>query len=224
MFKRFAALILVVVTTGVIGFGGVVEAQSCGTHTVATGENLFRISLRYGVSMSALAAANNITNYSLIYVGQVLTIPCGGQSGQTQTNTSGSSSSQSNTGTGGLNCEGFRATSPVDGLPLEDIPFYWDPPASADQIARYQLHIFNEAGFEVAAQEILNYGRTYIVQNTSVGYIGPGLKFYWYVVGVTADNRICQTQTVWVPREWPVYPSSKPDTPTPQATVEVIPQ
>ena len=97
---------------------------------------------------------------------------------------------------------------------------------SADQIARYQLHIFNEHGFEVASQEILNYGRTFIVQNTSIGYIGPGLKFYWYVVGVTADNRICQTQTVWVPREWPIFPSSSDSdrpTPTPEPTEEVAP-
>ena len=44
-------------------------------HTVAMGENLYRISLRYGVSMWAIAEANHITNLSLIFVGQVLCIP-----------------------------------------------------------------------------------------------------------------------------------------------------
>ena len=44
-------------------------------HIVQPGENLFRISLRYGVSMSAIAAANGITNYNLIFVGQRLIIP-----------------------------------------------------------------------------------------------------------------------------------------------------
>ncbi|MCD4687362.1 MAG: LysM peptidoglycan-binding domain-containing protein [Anaerolineae bacterium] len=44
-------------------------------HVVQSGENLFRISLRYGVSMDAIAAVNGITNYALIYVGQVLIIP-----------------------------------------------------------------------------------------------------------------------------------------------------
>lgn len=216
---RHALLILLILLIGLNGLAPV-AAQSCGTHTVTPGENLFRISLRYDVSMSALAAANNISNIHLIYVGQVLTIPCGtGGSGQTGSNSSGAASSQpgQNTAGGELDCEGFRATSPVDGLPHEDIPFYWDPPTSGDQIARYQLRIFNEHGFEVAAQEILNFGRTFIVQNTGIGYIGPGLKFYWYVVGVTADNRICQTQTVWVPREWPVLPSVSPTaTPIPQ--------
>lgn len=44
-------------------------------HVVQPGENLFRISLRYGVSMDAIAAVNGIQNFALIYVGQVLIIP-----------------------------------------------------------------------------------------------------------------------------------------------------
>ncbi len=45
------------------------------THVVQAGENLFRISLRYNVSVDALARANGIWNPNLIFVGQVLTIP-----------------------------------------------------------------------------------------------------------------------------------------------------
>ncbi len=45
------------------------------THVVQQGENLYRIALRYGVSMSALIAANGIVNPNVIYVGQVLRIP-----------------------------------------------------------------------------------------------------------------------------------------------------
>jgi LysM repeat protein len=44
-------------------------------HTVRPGENLYRISLSYGVPMSAIAAANGIVNYNLIYAGQTLCIP-----------------------------------------------------------------------------------------------------------------------------------------------------
>lgn len=44
-------------------------------HTVARGENLYRISLRYNVSMYAIAEANNITNLNLIHAGDVLCIP-----------------------------------------------------------------------------------------------------------------------------------------------------
>ncbi len=44
-------------------------------HTVRPGENLYRISLAYGVPMSTIAAANGIANYNLIYAGQTLCIP-----------------------------------------------------------------------------------------------------------------------------------------------------
>lgn len=44
-------------------------------HFVQPGENLFRISLRYGVSLSRLAAVNNIGNTHWIYAGQALIIP-----------------------------------------------------------------------------------------------------------------------------------------------------
>ncbi len=44
-------------------------------HLVRPGENLFRISLAYGVPMSTIAAANGISNYNLIYAGQTLCIP-----------------------------------------------------------------------------------------------------------------------------------------------------
>ena len=50
------------------------------THTVAAGENLYRIGLRYGLSWVAIARFNNLTNPHRIYAGQVLRIP-GGQSG-----------------------------------------------------------------------------------------------------------------------------------------------
>ena len=52
-------------------------APTTGTHTVQPGENLFRIALRYGTTVEALAKANNITNPSLVYVGQKLKIPSG---------------------------------------------------------------------------------------------------------------------------------------------------
>ena len=44
-------------------------------HVVASGENLFRIGLRYGVSAQALASANDLVNTNQVYVGQRLVIP-----------------------------------------------------------------------------------------------------------------------------------------------------
>ncbi len=45
------------------------------THVVQRGENLFRISLRYGVPVATLASLNGILNTNLVYVGQVITLP-----------------------------------------------------------------------------------------------------------------------------------------------------
>ncbi len=44
-------------------------------HVVQPGENLFRIALRYGTSVGAIAAANGIVDPTRIYVGQTLVIP-----------------------------------------------------------------------------------------------------------------------------------------------------
>lgn len=54
-----------------------VVGSSPSSHTVQAGENLFRIALKYGMTVDTLAKANGITNVSLIKVGQVLVIPSG---------------------------------------------------------------------------------------------------------------------------------------------------
>jgi LysM repeat protein len=51
-------------------------------HQVSAGENLFRIGLRYGVPLADLAARNGITNVNFIVVGQRITIPGCGTTGQ----------------------------------------------------------------------------------------------------------------------------------------------
>jgi putative chitinase len=51
---------------------------ACGIHIVQWGENLFRIALRYGTTVEAIASANGIVNPNRIYAGQRLIIPGGG--------------------------------------------------------------------------------------------------------------------------------------------------
>jgi LysM repeat protein len=55
--------------------GGGVVIGGVRYHIVQRGENLFRISLRYNVTLAALMAANGIFNPNLIFVGQRLRIP-----------------------------------------------------------------------------------------------------------------------------------------------------
>jgi len=50
------------------------------TYTVKSGDTLYAIALRYGVTIQQIVSANNITNANLIRVGQVLTIPGSGTS------------------------------------------------------------------------------------------------------------------------------------------------
>lgn len=82
MIRHFRMLILVVLTL-VIAVGGLAldteqaaafQGTCAQTHTVAAGQNLFRIGLMYGVRWDTLAAWNGIPNGNLIYVGQVLCV------------------------------------------------------------------------------------------------------------------------------------------------------
>ncbi len=52
---------------------------SACTYVVQPGDNLYRISLRYGVSYYTLAAMNGLSNFNYIYAGMVLRVPCGNQ-------------------------------------------------------------------------------------------------------------------------------------------------
>ena len=45
------------------------------SHTVAKGESLSGIASQYGVTAIALAAANGITDFNTVFVGQVLSVP-----------------------------------------------------------------------------------------------------------------------------------------------------
>jgi LysM repeat protein len=56
-----------------------VQGNDCIHVVQASDRNLWRISLRYGVTVHDIAAASGIANIQLIYIGQQLTIPgCGG--------------------------------------------------------------------------------------------------------------------------------------------------
>ncbi len=83
---RRAGVILSLLIFVLIG-ASVAQAQD-RTHVVQPGENLFRIALRYGLTVDQLAFANGITNPERIYAGQILVIPSvGGAQGDASTYT-----------------------------------------------------------------------------------------------------------------------------------------
>lgn len=71
-------LLVVILIVAVPAHSTQAQGGTQTTYTVQPGDNMFRISLRFGISVQALAAANNISNPNIIYVGQVLIIPAPG--------------------------------------------------------------------------------------------------------------------------------------------------
>lgn len=79
-----------------------------GTHVVVAGDNLFRLSLRYNTTVSAIVAANpqKVRDPHWIFVGDILTIPGG----------IGGSFPETNTAEPELTAEGNYIVQPGDGL------------------------------------------------------------------------------------------------------------
>ena len=78
--KTARLLVSLAIVLGILaGIVPVASAQGCATtYVVQPGDTLYRISVKFGVSMAALAQANNIVNPDRIYAGQVLCIPGSG--------------------------------------------------------------------------------------------------------------------------------------------------
>lgn len=74
------ALISILVLS--LGVSFVAQGQQQVTHLVQYGDTLYRISIRYGVSIQSIVTANGIPNPNLIYAGQRLIIPTGGTTPQ----------------------------------------------------------------------------------------------------------------------------------------------
>src|SRR5262249_53104117 len=76
---------LIAVLPGVLPSIHVQAQGATTTYTVQPGDNLFRISLKFGVTVAAIAQANNIAHPHLIFVGHVLIIPHPGSTPATTT-------------------------------------------------------------------------------------------------------------------------------------------
>jgi len=80
--RRILILTCLIGVIALMGLGPVssANAQQTGTTTyvVQPGDTLFRIALRYGVTVSQIATLNGIANPNLIFAGQTLQIPTGG--------------------------------------------------------------------------------------------------------------------------------------------------
>jgi LysM repeat protein len=209
--------LLIVWTTALVFMPRLVFAstaeQTCGSgvvHLVRQGENLFRISLRYGTSMSAIASANGIVNINRIYAGQQLIIPCAASQPlvtppvlpATPQYSSISAITLTPTGvqsfvpvaSGGADCSRFRATSPLNGLARGSNTFYWDPAPGATS---YRVNIYNleMAGVLVASYETGGL-LTHLQGDVGEAAVGRGFHFAWEVQALVSDLVVCSSPRI----------------------------
>lgn len=199
--------------------------QACGpnvTHVVAPGQNMFRIALAYGTTVSAIAQANHIANPNVIYAGQTLVIPCAGQS-PAPPSTPAPTPLPNPYEIDGLfvvrppvvanpvalvageevpltaDCRRLRAASPTDGLALGENTFYWDP---APGVTGYRINVYNLDRFNGRLVASYNVGPffTNFRANLGEGYIGPGMLFAWEVQALVSDQPVCTSPRVRVYR------------------------
>jgi LysM repeat protein len=231
MFMRRTFIVLLIlmttalVLTPLLAFASTAE-QTCGpgvVHVVVRGENLFRISLRYGTSMSAIANANGIVNYNLIYAGQQLVIPCA--SGQPQTQPQSQAQLQ------GLNANPTFLNAPVVVIPPAGVqpialvdgegsqsPLY--APLTADcsrfratsplqglnngsnvfywdpapGATSYRVNIYNfDLGGTLMASYEVNGLLSRLQGDVSDGAVGGGFRFGWEVQALVNDQIACSS-------------------------------
>jgi lipoprotein-anchoring transpeptidase ErfK/SrfK len=121
------------IPTGDVTLPDPAPQTSSAMHTVQRGETLFRISVRYNVSMNDLVVANNLANPNNIYAGQLLVIPAPGTAG---------SATQYGVAPGGASSAGV-GVPPAD-VPAGDVPVptIWDGKQIIIDLSQQRLYAF----------------------------------------------------------------------------------
>ncbi|MCA0456365.1 MAG: LysM peptidoglycan-binding domain-containing protein [Chloroflexi bacterium] len=194
-------------------------------HVVVSGENLFRISVRYKTSMGAIMAANGITNAERIYTGQNLVIPCGVDTGlptvpqQPPTNPQPPDVPS----VPGVDCSTFRATSPLDGLNYGSNTFYWDGLAAANGY-RVNIYGIDEARGRLVRSFEQQGTATNLTADITIETTGYGFSFAWDVQALYNGVVLCTSARTTVPRGAPNDSSgSVAATPVPVPTATMTP-
>ena len=163
------------------------------THTVQTGENLFRIAQDYGVSVQALANANGITDPNNITVGQVLIIPAGGQA-----------ASQSQAAANPAETEEASDTAIQ---PATQAVTQAPAPASTEEAQEVQLHLVRDG------ENLYTIAGRYGVTVVSLAELN----------GITDYNLVRIGQRLRIPSETsPLAPPRPPDTATPAPEITPV--
>ncbi len=162
-------------------------------YVVQRDDNLFQIARRFDTSISDIISRNEITDPTLLSIGQVLIVPdpCSGFVGLPRsTTTSGGASTTTST---------CVPTSPLQGISHDElISFYWDPTANA---SAYRLNIYDASGTSLRSV-ITTAGVTTAVGLVSMPETRPGGQFQWDVQAFNADGSVsCTSRRVVVTRD-----------------------
>jgi hypothetical protein len=242
LFMLVATVLIVTPLLALAAGAAAPASQGCGpgvVHTVLRGENLFRISLRYGTTMAAIAQANGIVNINRIYAGQRLLIPCAtpGTGALGPLNPAGFVGADGFVivpqptpaapialipGQGGLiaplgaDCANFRPTSPLQGMAYGTNTFYWDPAPGA---TGYRVNIYNLDAFGGALVASFETGAfaTNLRAEVSTATAGPGFRFAWEVQALIGGQVACSSPRLSMFRAVP-----EPGAPTPDFTIEQL--
>ncbi len=189
------------------------------THVVSSGENLYRISVRYRTSMGAIMTANGITNAERIFAGQRLVIPCGVDTGIPsipQPPTTGQRPPGPPVFPTGVDCSIFRATSPLDGLNYGFNTFYWD---GAPGATSYRVNVYgiDEAKGALVGSFDSNGPVSSLTADITYETTGFGYKFAWEVQALYNGVAACISNRTTMPR------GSRPDTGQPNSGIAPTP-
>jgi LysM repeat protein len=125
-----------------------------GTHTVANGENLFRISQFYCTTMQELITLNEINDPNQLFVGQVLLLPLSSCEGEGSTRPPNNLPlplitpivTEEPNNTAGVNCSSF-AIAPTQ-IVATNFTLAWSPAVGADE---YEVAVFDNSGYQVSS-------------------------------------------------------------------------
>ncbi|WP_082407049.1 SafA/ExsA family spore coat assembly protein [Bacillus sp. JCM 19041] len=74
--KTFYTLLTTILLSVTLAFGASTQAEAASTHTVSSGDTMWKIAVRYQVGVTEIIDANpQLSNPNLIYPGQTLNIP-----------------------------------------------------------------------------------------------------------------------------------------------------
>ncbi len=102
----------------------------------------------------------------------------------------------------GVDCSGFKLTSPLDGLNFGMNSFYWD---AAPGATSYRVNVEGAGSKEVTAP-ITN-------ANFDISSAGFGPQLSWSVDALFNGQVVCSTASVTIPRQWAPPPPAPPEQP-----------